>query len=292
MASSFVVLVGLGAASALVPPAVPRRLQTTVWAKTRAESPEDECAAYWAAHGAKWKRPCEMLDVKAAWVAGELDGILPSGKPSRQAQTEKLISVARALELYDEDKIDVRRRYRNFAAEEVLPRFERILATRASLRASGKWATAVVESEKRRAFERAVVDGDVETDDASPATSRAVATLLSPVLRAAANTRNRADGGVSSAMARLQEEAGDDVDERWLTAALLAELESEVAAIEPRGATARTYSQAAEADRDVETGLGSAGLGVGLALVAILVTTAAGGLGGAPGATPDGFPVL
>ena len=50
---------------------------TMLRAKTRAVDPLDELEAYWQAHGAKWKRTLEILDVRAAWQAGECDGVLP-----------------------------------------------------------------------------------------------------------------------------------------------------------------------------------------------------------------------
>jgi hypothetical protein len=47
-----------------------------------------------------------MFDVSAAWSCGELDGILPSGSPSRIA-TDRMLTLPRALELFEEEKIDV-----------------------------------------------------------------------------------------------------------------------------------------------------------------------------------------
>ena len=246
---------------ALVGPSSLRSRLTVGAAKTRGESAEDELERYWAAHGAKWKRPCEMLDVRAAWNAGELDGIMPSGRESRQSK-DRMISVARALELYDEDKLSVRRRFRNSKPEELLPRWKKICARRASLQEQGGWATAVVESEKRRDFQRALIEGEVESADASPAASRAVASMLSPALKAAAKQRNKADGGVLSAMAALQETAGDDVDERWLTAALLADLEAEVSEIEARDAPRQTSEGWASHTSTLTLGVHTSHLGV------------------------------
>ena len=41
--------------------------RTLLHAKTRALDPLDELEEYWQAHGAKWKRTLEILDVRAAW---------------------------------------------------------------------------------------------------------------------------------------------------------------------------------------------------------------------------------
>ena len=288
----FAIFATLSVASGFVAPRQ-RYAPPPLRAKTRGESPLEELEAYWAKHETKWKRPLSLLDVRAAWNAGELDGILPSGRPSRGAADARLISVAQAVELYDRDELSVRRRFRNATPSELAPRFERVVAARTELQRAGKWAAAVVESEKRRRFERAVVEGDVEDEDASPAASRAAATLLAPVLKAAAGARNKADGGALLAMTTLQDEAGDDVDEKWVTAALLADLESEVAAIAPREKPAGTYSQAADASRDAADGNEGALLGVGLALVVVVVQTLLGGGGGGGGGGGlDGFPTI
>ena len=265
--------------------------------KTRGEDAAplgDEVEAYWAKHGSKWRRPLALLDVRAAWVAGELDGVLPSGRPSRGASDERLISVAQAIELFDRDVVQIRRRFRNATPADLAPRYERVAAARLALQRAGTWATAVVEAEKRRAFDRAMVEGDVEAEDASPAASRAVATVLSPLLKAAANARNQADGGSLLAMAELLEAAGDDVDERWVTGALLADFEAEVQKIEPRAKAPQTYSATSDAARDEADGASGALLGVGLAVVAIvaqqLLSASSGGGGGGGGL--EGFPTI
>ena len=103
-------------------PLRPALRRSSLRAKTRALDPLDELEAYWQAHGAKWKRTLEILDVRAAWQAGECDGVLPSGKRSRAAAQEKLVDVARALELYDSDELQIRRRFRNATPSELLPR--------------------------------------------------------------------------------------------------------------------------------------------------------------------------
>ena len=89
----------------------------------------------------------------------------------------------------------MRRRFRNLTPAEMAPRWERVKATRARLRAAGTFEAIVAESDKARAFQRAQVRGEVESPDASPAISRVVATVLSPALKAAAAQRSRADQG-------------------------------------------------------------------------------------------------
>ena len=267
--------------------------RTLLRAKTRAVDPSDELEAYWQAHGPKWKRTLEILDVRAAWQAGECDGVLPSGKRSRAAAQEKLVDVARALELYDADELQIRRRFRNATPSELLPRWTKILEERDRLRDEGAWDAAVVQSEQQREFQQSIVKGEVESADASPALSRAVATALSPVLKAAANTRNKADGGQLLELNKLQETAGADAAERWLTAALLASLETEVAALEPRAAAPQSFRER-EDELEAGEGLGLFGVGVGLALVTIVAQNVlfGGGDGGGGGGVVDGFPTI
>ena len=236
---------------------------------------DDELNAYWQKHETKWRRPLRLLDVFSAWNIGELDGVLPSGNPSRTAQSERMLTLSRAIELFDEGKLDVRSRYRSLGVDELKPRWARIVETRSKLQADKSWDKVVEESDKARAYEKALVEGEVEAEDASPAASRFVATLLSPALKAAAAQRARADGGIRKEYAKLQQSAGADAAERWLTAALLAELESEASKLEPAPAKAdaspskSTFDfKAREAERDLEQANFGGLLGVGLALVA------------------------
>jgi len=191
----------------------PARALCRLRGKTRGVEPAAELEEYWSKHGQKWARPLELLDVRAAWASGECDGILPSGRPSRDSQ-DRMISVVRAQELYDSDALSVRRRYRNAGAAELAPRWARVLEARAGLVEAGRWDAAVAESAKRRDFEGALLRGEVESPEASPAASRAVATALSPLLKLAASQRDRADGGALTCFAELQETAGDDDEER------------------------------------------------------------------------------
>ena len=236
---------------------------------------DDELNAYWQKHETKWWRPLRLLDVFSAWNIGELDGVLPSGNPSRTAQSERMLTLSRAIELFDEGKLDVRSRYRSLSVDELKPRWARIIETRSKLQADKSWDKVVEESDKARAYEKALVEGEVEAEDASPAASRFVATLLSPALKAAAAQRARADGGIRKEYAKLQQSAGADAAERWLTAALLAELESEASKLEPATGKAdaspskSTFDfKAREAERDLEQANFGGLLGVGLALVA------------------------
>ena len=236
---------------------------------------DDELNAYWQKHETKWWRPLRLLDVFSAWNIGELDGVLPSGNPSRTAQSERMLTLSRAIELFDEGKLDVRSRYRSLSVDELKPRWARIIETRSKLQADKSWDKVVEESDKARAYEKALVEGEVESEDASPAASRFVATLLSPALKAAAAQRARADGGIRKEYAKLQQSAGADAAERWLTAALLAELESEASKLEPATGKAdaspskSTFDfKAREAERDLEQANFGGLLGVGLALVA------------------------
>ncbi|KAJ1445716.1 hypothetical protein M885DRAFT_592153 [Pelagophyceae sp. CCMP2097] len=254
-----------------------------------------ELADYWAAHGALWQPVLRSYDVRAAWLSGELDGILPSGATSRDKAGERFIALAKAIELFDAGKIDVRRRFRGAAAADVEARWQRVAARRQQLRSAGTWAKAVSESEKTRAYEAALIAGNVESADASPAAARAVATLLSPALRAAANQRNKADGGVLLALSELQATAGATADERWLTASLLADLEQEVALLAPRAKEPQSYSKQADAARDEADGNGGALIGVAAAVAVFVVQQLLFNSGGAP---PDpsgglvGFPTI
>lgn len=240
---------------------------------------EEEMLQYWQAHESKWITPLRMLDVSAAWGCGELDGILPSGTPSRIEKTERLLTLARAVELFNDGKVNVRRRYRNLQVDELRPRWVRVMATRNKLKADKSFEEVVDESDKARRFVRAQILGEVEDEDASPVVSRAVATLLSPALKAAAAQRSRADGGRERAFADLCASAGDDAAERWLTAALLAEFEQEATTL-PSASSRSEASQASsskidfrarEAERDREQADLSGLFGVGLALIAGLL---------------------
>ena len=245
----------------------------------------DELLAYWARHEAKWERPLRLLDVRAAWCAGELDGILPSGRPSRAATSERMISLGRALDLVAANELQCRRRFRSSSPDELRPRWGRVTARRDKLRAEGKWETVVAESERYRAYQKSLTDGDVEGADASPAFSRAVATALSPALKQIARQRNSAEGGYTAALAELLESAGTEPDERWLTAALLADVEEEIGVLAARAdAKARLPTEAksvdeSEAGRDVgDAGFGGL-FGVAAALLAVALQQTLGGGG-------------
>lgn len=248
---------------------------------------DNEFLSYWRAHSAKWDTPLRMLDVSTAWQCGELDGVLPSGVPSRVATSERMLTLGRAIELFEQDQLQVRRRFRNMTPIEMAPRWDRVMATRARLQAAGKYDDIVRESDKTRAFQRARVRGEVEDAEASPAISRVVATVLSPALKAAATQRARLDGGLSLAFAELLETAGDTPRERWLTAVLLAELEAEVAELEATAAAAQPDGKAksvsfaeVEAQRDVAQANSLGVIGVGAAVFVVLIQALAGGFGG------------
>ena len=231
---------------------------------------DPELEVYWKSHGDKWAVPLRLLDVRAAWACGELDGILPSGKASRVETGARMLTLSNAVELFESGGLAVRRRFRGMTAEELAPRWSRVVQTRASLKASGRWDDVIVESEKVRSFEKSLVEGSVEDEDASPLASRVVATVLSPALRAAAKQRDRADGGIKLGLATLMASAGEDAAERWLTAALLAELENEADSLKPAKPAAPSSTFAAtEAQRDVEQaqGMGVYGLLAGLTVV-------------------------
>jgi len=245
---------------------------------------------YWDKYEDKWERILGIFDVMAAWECGSLDGILPSGSPSRAAPNERLISLPRAIELFFEGeqtagatagrsgppRLPVRRRFRRMTREDLRPRWEKVVAERRRLQEAGAWRDAVVESEKRREFQAALAEGTVETADASPAASRAVAWLLRPALRAAADQRDRADGGAVGARVALLRSAGTTPEERWTTAALLAGVEGELrelvdaARSASRSAPPRSTFDAWEADRDVA----DAGTGAVLGVVAAIATAA------------------
>ena len=247
---------------------------------------DTELLAYWKAHSVKWSTPLRLLDVQAAWTCGELNGVLPSGAPSRVATSERMLSLGRAIELFDKDELQVRRRYRNLTPVELAPRWDRVMATRTRLQAAGTWDEIVRESDKARAYQRAMVRGEVEDADASPLASRVVATVLSPALKAAANQRSKSDGGVSLAFAELLETAGDEPAERWLTAVLLAEFEGEINDLPPAASSMAdappSFAQQ-EAERDVEQANTFGFVGVGAALLVVSAALLVGPGGDAGG---------
>mmetsp|Transcript_47982 Transcript_47982/g.95754 ORF Transcript_47982/g.95754 Transcript_47982/m.95754 type:complete len:304 (-) Transcript_47982:474-1385(-) len=235
---------------------------------------DNEFLAYWRAHSAKWATPLRLLDVSAAWECGELDGMLPSGRPSRVSTATRFLTLGRAVELFENGELQVRRRFRNMTPVEMAPRWDRVMATRARLQRVGTWDEIVRESDKARAYERALVRGEVEDTEASPAFSRVVAMALSPALKAAAIQRARADGGLRFAFAELLETAGDSPPERWLTAVLLAELEGELESEKAAklgdatlGATASPSFTTLEAQRNVEQATRFGLTGVGAAVI-------------------------
>jgi len=222
------------------------------------ESPERNditIESYWEENSAKWEKTLRILDVRASWKSGSLNGILPSGNSSRGAPNDRLISLPRALELFEanEQTFPVRRRFRQMKLEEFRPRWDAVMSKRSIVRMKGQWEVAVDESEKYRTYEKSLVEGKVESADASPAYSRVVAKILSPALGAAARQRTRADGGVKATQVDLLESAGNTAEERWITAALLAELETELETI-PMAQTVTQGSSFAsqEAERDIE----------------------------------------
>ena len=235
---------------------------------------DDELNAYWQKHETKWRRPLRLLDVFSAWNIGELDGVLPSGNPSRTAQSERMLTLSRAIELFDEGKLDVRSRYRSLSVDELKPRWARIVETRSKLQAiklghgrRGVGQGARVREGARRG--RGRVGGRVACrltlcGDAALARAQSGRGAARP-----------ADGGIRKEYAKLQQSAGADAAERWLTAALLAELESEASKLEPAPAKADASPSkstcdfnAREAERDLEQANFGGLLGVGLALVA------------------------
>jgi len=234
---------------------------------------------YWEVNSVKWEKTLRILDVRAAYASGSLNGILPSGRPSRGAPNERLISLSRALELFEKDEkaFPVRRRFRQMKLEELRPRWDSVISKRATLQAAGQWEVAVDESEKYRAFEKSLVEGGVESSEASPAYSRAVVAILSPALKAAAKQRTRSDGGIKATQVELLQSAGSTPDERWLTAALLAELEEEFSKtfstmVQPTSSSRSLFAED-EAEKDIEDAGSGAFLGVLLAIVtAVLVS--------------------
>ena len=192
-----------------------------------------------------------------------------------------MLTLGRAVELVGQGKLQVRRRFRNMTSFEMAPRWDRVMATRARLQAAETWDEIVHESDKARAYERALVRGEVEDATASPVISRVVTTVLSPALKAAAAQRSRADGGLRLAFAELLETAGASPSERWLTAVLLAELEGEVAELPPAPQpTATSPFAEQEAQRDVEQANSFAAIGVVAAALVVLAQALDGGLGG------------
>lgn len=259
---------------------ISHRVTRLVAAEDGLSASDQEFLGYWRAHSTKWATPLRVLDVTAAWQTGELDGVLPSGVPSRVATSERMLSLSRAIELFDKEELQVRRRFRNMTPVEMAPRWDRVMATRARLQTAGTYDEIVRESDKARSFQRAQVRGEVEDADASPALSRVVATVLSPALKAAAKQRARADGGSSLAFASLLETAGDTPAERWLTAVLLAELEGEVNELPPTAASGASPSFAQqEAQRDVEQANRLGVIGVGVAITVVLAQALVGSFG-------------
>ena len=237
-----------------------------------AEGAKDGAPRYWEAFGAAWERPLRTLDVQAAWSCGELDGILPSGKPSRSS-TDRLLTLARALQLYESGDLPVRRRFRNHAASELAPRWERVVARRAAMQADGRWDEILREGEQYRQR------------------------INSPLGAASRAVSFRPESAECGAFAELLSTAGDDAEERWLTAALLADFEAEVNSLPaaPAPAPARSFSagfKAREDERDEEKAqaFGVSGVVAGLLFGGLLNWYIVGYLGARPdGGVADGL---
>ena len=243
-----------------------------------AEGAKDGAPRYWEAFGAAWERPLRTLDVQAAWSCGELDGILPSGRPSRSS-TGRLLTLARALQLFESGDLPVRRRFRNHAASELAPRWERVVTRRAAMQTDGRWDEILREGEQYRL--RVI---------------REQSSLLGVASRAAAGGF-RPESAERGAFAELLSMAGDDAEERWLTAALLADFEAEVNSLPaaPAPASARSFSSgfaAREAERDIEEAqaFGVSGVVAGLLFGGLLNWYIVGYLGARPdGGVADGL---
>ena len=237
-----------------------------------AEGAKDGAPRYWEAFGAAWERPLRTLDVQAAWSCGELDGILPSGKPSRSS-TDRLLTLARALQLYESGDLPVRRRFRNHAASELAPRWERVVARRAAMQADGRWDEILREGEQYRQR------------------------INSPLGAASRAVSFRPESAECGAFAELLSTAGDDAEERWLTAALLADFEAEVNSLPaaPAPAPVRSFSagfKAREDERDEEEAqaFGVSGVVAGLLFGGLLNWYIVGYLGARPdGGVADGL---
>ena len=237
-----------------------------------AEGAKDGAPRYWEVFGAAWERPLRTLDVQAAWSCGELDGILPSGKPSRSS-TDRLLTLARALQLYESGDLPVRRRFRNHAASELAPRWERVVARRAAMQADGRWDEILREGEQYRQR------------------------INSPLGAASRAVSFRPESAERGAFAELLSTAGDDAEERWLTAALLADFEAEVNSLPaaPAPAPARSFSagfKAREDERDEEKAqaFGVSGVVAGLLFGGLLNWYIVGYLGAQPdGGLADGL---
>ena len=195
---------------------------------------QPEHVEFWTKYEGSWQKPLRLLDVKTALSAGECDGVLPSGRPSRGAPDEQLLSLGTAYALFEDEKLLVRRRFRSMTAAELLPRWEAVAAKREALRRQGGeiWDQAVREVDTATAAQRALLEGDY--DKARAATGggdsdrfeAAAVKAFSPVMRGLATTMNRADGGAAMARLDLLEAAATSSD-RWLISALLEELERE-----------------------------------------------------------------
>ena len=87
-------------------------------------------------------------------------------------------------------------RFCNATPSELLPRWTKIAAER-DRPDEGAWDAAVVQSEQQREFQQSIVKGEVESADARPR-CRGRSRRRSPVLKAAANTRNKGHASCSS----------------------------------------------------------------------------------------------
>ena len=123
-----------------------------------------EHVEFWTKYEYSWRTPLRLLDVKTALSAGECDGVLPSGRPSRGAPDEQLLSLGTAYALFEEDKLSVRRRFRSMTAAELLPRWEAVAAKREALQSQGGgiWDQAVREVDTATAAQRALLEGDYD----------------------------------------------------------------------------------------------------------------------------------
>jgi hypothetical protein len=206
---------------------------------------DEEFAAYWRAHKAKWETPMRLLDVNVAYRSGELNSILPNGQPSRVPSGEPLMTLGKAVELFDDGKVQVRRRFRNLQPVEWVPRWDRAVATRARLQAMGNWEMIALESEKAREYENAMVRGEMEKAEGSSGGIRM--SVEAAGRKASANFQNQVDGGIRLAFAELLETAGETPEERLLSAVLLAEFKNEAEALTFEARLKAAAARAAEA---------------------------------------------
>ena len=213
--------------------------------ETSLDPVDAECDAYWAKYADRWERPLTVLDVRAALEKRELSEGAPSVKV--------------ALERLERGEIQVRRRYRGLDARALRPRWRAVAARRARVQRGGggasAWDAELARSEQERIAAEAVFTGQrappaAEGAEGAPgdAPGGAPGGALGAALGLALRTF-MGNGTTAPALALMA--AGENPEERWLTAALVDVFELELEQLRKEGERGAAREALARNGRDI-----------------------------------------